>query len=146
MGVMSESAPRAAQPGPRSVGLAPALLAWVGALALAAGLIVYGALRPWGVPGHGWLPSALHALAFVLWIGLLLRTRGAALLALATGWSLLAVGIEAVQHPAWHAHLPAALARVWHGTYSEADVVATLAGAAAAALALHFTRFPGDPR
>lgn len=143
---MSSTTARAAPAGPRGIRVAPALLAGVGALALAGGVLVYGALRPWGMPGHGWLPSALHALAFVLWIGLLLRLRGAALLALAGSWSLLAIAIEAVQHPALHAHLPAALARLWHGTFSVADVVATLAGTGAAALALSFARFDGDHR
>lgn len=143
---MTSPAARSPHTGPRPLRLAPAPLAWGGALALAGGVLVYAALRPWGVPGHGWLPSALHALAFVLWIGLLLRARGAALCAVAGGWSLLAIAIEAMQHPAWHAHLPAALARLWHGTFSVGDIVATLAGAALATLALHFARFDGEQR
>ena len=113
-------------------------LVLAGALALLLGVLVYQPLRTaWPAALPSWLigsaPSLLHAFAFTLWTALALDARRAHLWGVALGWGLLETALEALQHPALHALLPAAWASRWGGTFDGFDIAASLQGCAAAA-------------
>jgi hypothetical protein len=122
-----------------------------------------GSIRVWpaswtglGVPGAAfgaigaWLPSFAHAFAFAVPTALLLAPRRHAIAAGCTTWAAIGTAFELGQHP-WLAApladaqrgslaaLPGAsplAAYFARGTFDPADLVATVAGAAAAAVLL----------
>ena len=109
-----------------------------GGVALGLGVAVYAWGRPalQGSPNAAWLgplPSALHSLAFTLWLTLACARTRASVAALAGGWALLNLLIETAQHPAVFALLPVAFTRHWHGQFDPLDLSATALSAAAAA-------------
>lgn len=113
----------------------------VGLLALLLGVLVYQPLRTaWPSALPSWLsgsaPSLLHAFAFTLWTALALDARGSRLWAVALGWGLLETAIEALQHPALHALLPAWFAARWGGVFDWLDIAAALLGCVLAAVLL----------
>ena len=110
-----------------------------GLLALLLGVLVYQPLRTaWPAALPPWLsgsaPSLLHAFAFTLWTALALQARRGRLWGVVLGWGLLETAIEALQHPALHALLPARLAARWGGVFDGLDIAAALLGCALAAV------------
>lgn len=110
----------------------PALLFFVGSVALSAGVLVYladriashAALIPsiamlggrhlFGTLGQ-WLPSFVHPLAFSLFTAAVLKPGVAAACGACTFWALVDVAFEVAQHPALTASWTAAL----HGGVGE---------------------------
>ena len=129
---------------PRTLDAHPAggaALAALGGAALLMGMVVYALWRRGSVPMPavvavlaGSAPSLLHAFAFTLWTALALRGPPRTAWALALAWTALEAGIEAFQHPALHALLPAAVATRWAGTFDPWDLLAALLGAGMAGL------------
>ena len=116
-----------------------AALVGLGAAALLTGVAVYALWRPEPVPTStfvavlaGSAPSLLHAFAFTLWTALALRGRPRTIWAVALAWATLESVIEAFQHPALHALLPAVVRSRWAGTFDPWDLLASLLGAALA--------------
>lgn len=72
----------------------------------------------------GSTPSLLHAFAFTLWTALALRGRPRTVWAVALAWAALESVIEAFQHPALHALLPAVARSRWAGTFDPWDLLA----------------------
>ena len=114
-------------------------LVGLGAVALLTGAAVYALWRPGQAPTAavvavlaGSAPSLLHAFAFTLWTALALRGRPRTIWAVALAWAALESVIEAFQHPALHALLPAVVRSRWAGTFDPWDLLASLLGAALA--------------
>ena len=110
-------------------------LVGLGAVALLTGAAVYALWRPGPAPTAavvavlaGSAPSLLHAFAFTLWTALALRGRPRTIWAVALAWAALESVIEAFQHPALHALLPAAVRARWAGTFDPWDLLASLLG------------------
>lgn len=114
-------------------------LVLLGTAALLTGLSVYALWRPGPAPTSavvaalaGSTPSLLHAFAFTLWTALALRGWPRTVWAVALAWAALESVIEAFQHPALHALLPAVARSRWAGTFDPWDLLASLLGAALA--------------
>lgn len=114
-------------------------LVGLGAVALLTGAAVYALWRPGPAPTSalvaalaGSAPSLLHAFAFTLWTALAVRGRPRTVWAVALTWVTLESAMEAFQHPALHALLPAVVRSRWAGTFDPWDLLASLLGAALA--------------
>lgn len=131
-------------PVPRRAALAEAMPWLAGALALGLGGALYLAGRPGGGAG-GWLPSALHTLAFALFSAALGPPGARVERRACAAWVAIGLLFELGQHSALAPALQAALGPPLggyfvHGRFDPADLAATVGGGLLAAVLLRSLR------